>query len=402
MNFNSLCITISFAPSPKIPQKMQKAQDIANVPVPVLPILHANPSDFNPGMESQLNKSRETIRRYDAAADQAIQIIRPFLSPRLQNVCSPVLNDPVRNSRTKLLTLWTWLQAKRINDAQIISEIRKDMSLLPEITTFDEAVTSLTLLNQLQAELVTLAQPLSDLELIIIHSNKNSEHDRFVPLKLKYLQRTTIQNSDLPPSFTSGPLPPSLAQTVTWADYCAEVDQHARVFSNSTRTSTVLSAVATSPPIQASAATFQHNRSRGYAYKRSPTRPDQQRSPSDHTRNNFSRRSQSPSRDYHNKRSRSPGPPRDRDRSPGPSRGDQDSWQAFKIARQKALKEADEEVRKLFPEPRRSPQDDRPSKLKTYATSTNPTSEDEVESVPNSITEAEFFALRAARSEEVV
>ena len=85
------------------------------------------------------------------------------------------------------------------------------MSLLPEITTFDEAVASLTLLNQLQAELVTLTQPLSDLELIIIHSNKYSEHDRFVPLKLKYLQRTTIQNSDLPPSFTSGPLLPSLA-----------------------------------------------------------------------------------------------------------------------------------------------------------------------------------------------
>jgi hypothetical protein len=81
-------------------------------------------------------------------------------------MCSPVLNDPVRNSRTKLLTLWTWLQAKRINDAQIIGEIRKDMSLRPEITTFDEAVTSLTLLNQLQADFVTLAQPLN----IIIHS----------------------------------------------------------------------------------------------------------------------------------------------------------------------------------------------------------------------------------------
>jgi hypothetical protein len=193
----------------------QKTQEIANIPVPALPVLQAPPSEFNPGMESQLNKSRETIRRYDAAADQALQIIRPLLSPRLQNMCSPVLNDPVRNSRTKLLTLWTWLQAKRINDAQIVGEIRKDMSLLPEITTFDEAVTSLTLLNQLQTELVTLSQPLSDLELIIIHSNKFSEHDRFVPLKLKYLQRTTIQNTDLPPSFTTGPPSPLMAHTVT-------------------------------------------------------------------------------------------------------------------------------------------------------------------------------------------
>ncbi len=76
----------------------QKAQDIANVPVPVLPILQASPSEFNPDMESQLNKSRVTIRRYDAAADQAIQIIRSILSPRLQNMCSPVLNDPARKT----------------------------------------------------------------------------------------------------------------------------------------------------------------------------------------------------------------------------------------------------------------------------------------------------------------
>jgi hypothetical protein len=190
-----------------------------------------------------------------------------------------------------------------------------------------------------------------------------------------------------------------MTQTVSWADYCAEVHQHARVFSNSTRTSTVLSAVATSLPTQASAATLHSNRSRGYAYKRSPTRFDQPRPPSDHNRNNTSHRSQSPSRDHHNKRSRSPGHPRDRDRSPGPSRGDQDSWQAFKLARHKAFKEAENELRKkFFPEPRRSPPDDRPSKLKAYAASTNPTSDDDAESVPNSITKAEFLALRAAAS----
>ena len=133
---NFLCITIIDAPFPTEhddPDKNdeQKAQEILDLPVPLLPILQAPPSEFTPGMESQLNKSRETIRRYDAAADQAIQIIRPFLSSRLQNMCAPVLNDPVRNSRTKLLTLWTWLQAKRINDAQIIGEIRKDMKSPP-------------------------------------------------------------------------------------------------------------------------------------------------------------------------------------------------------------------------------------------------------------------------------
>ena len=73
------------------------------------------------------------------------------------------------------------------------------MSLPPEIHTFNEEVRSLTLLNQFQAELVTLAQPLRTLEHIIIHSNKYSEHNRFVTPKLTHLQRTVIRNSDRPP-----------------------------------------------------------------------------------------------------------------------------------------------------------------------------------------------------------
>jgi len=64
----------------------QKTQEIANIPVPVLPVLQAPPSEFNPGMESQLNKSRETIRRYDAAADQAIQTYALFF-PLASKAC---------------------------------------------------------------------------------------------------------------------------------------------------------------------------------------------------------------------------------------------------------------------------------------------------------------------------
>ena len=86
----------------------QKAHDIANIPIPVLAILQASASKFTPGMESQLNKSRERIRRTDAAADEAIQIIHsPFSLPPKH-----VFPGPQR------LTLWDWLQAKRINDAQ--------------------------------------------------------------------------------------------------------------------------------------------------------------------------------------------------------------------------------------------------------------------------------------------
>ena len=37
-----------------------------------------------------LGKTRELIRKYDIAADQALQIIKSFLSPRLLNMCSPI------------------------------------------------------------------------------------------------------------------------------------------------------------------------------------------------------------------------------------------------------------------------------------------------------------------------
>ena len=66
-------------------------------------------------------------------------------------MCSPVLRDPDLNTRKKLLIIWEWLKAKRINDPQLVGEIHED-----EFPPIIQAITNMSLLNQLQAELVTL------------------------------------------------------------------------------------------------------------------------------------------------------------------------------------------------------------------------------------------------------
>ncbi len=96
-------------------------------------------------------------------------------------------------------------------DPHIVSAIKQDMEMLPEIANFQEALTTLGHMNMLQAELQTLCKSLSDLELIICHCQKmstNPQHsEQFVPIKLKYLQTTMTQIADLPPSFTATAVP---------------------------------------------------------------------------------------------------------------------------------------------------------------------------------------------------
>ena len=194
-------------------------------------------------MEVQLAKSRETARRYDQAADEALQLLRTFLSTRILNKCAAVINDHKHTSRQKLLATWNWLQLQRAFDPQIISEIKKDMNALPEITNFDEAVTTIGQLNQLQAELTTLKQPLSDLELIITHTNKYAPTDQFVNIQLKYLQATSIDVGELAPSFNTPTLTTQLRQEdLSWAAYSLDVATYARAHKHVKRTTSVLAA----------------------------------------------------------------------------------------------------------------------------------------------------------------
>ena len=123
------------------------------------------------------------------------------------------------------------------------------MTSLPEITNFDEAVTVIGQLNQLQAELTTLRQPMTDLELIITHTNKYAPCDQFVNIQLKYLQATAVDIGELAPSFKSPTLPskPVLPE-LSWAAYSLDVATYARAHKHVKRTTSVLSASTSFPP----------------------------------------------------------------------------------------------------------------------------------------------------------
>ena len=120
-------------------------------------------------MEIQLSNARYTTRHFDADADQALQLIRRFMSVRIQNKRSSIFNAADGSSRRKALVICEWLLAQRLFDPHIVSEIKQDMAMLPQITNFQEALTTLHHMNMLQAELKTLCKLLSDLQLIVCH-----------------------------------------------------------------------------------------------------------------------------------------------------------------------------------------------------------------------------------------
>ncbi len=230
--------------------EQQRARTDA-IPVPAPPLLDLPQTQFSPAMEIQLSKARERIRHTESDADAAIQLIKRYLSVRILNSCAHALNDSTHSSHQKLLVIWAWLCNQRIYDAQIISNIRQDMNQLPDITNFDEALITIGQLNLLQAELYTLAQPMTDLELIITHVNKYSisprHSEQFIPLRLKYLQNPNNHLADLPPSFDAQPVTNARPAPYTWSQYSQDVAQYARAHNSVPRTSTALSVTAPSP-----------------------------------------------------------------------------------------------------------------------------------------------------------
>ncbi len=111
--------------------------------------------------------------------------------------------------------------------------------MLPEITAFAEALTIASAMNQLQSELIMLHAPLSDIELIITHTNKLSFSPEFLQLKLEYLQRASFDRA-----FVVQPPPPAS----TWADYYFSVHRIARASNSTNRTATMLQAFSPSLP----------------------------------------------------------------------------------------------------------------------------------------------------------
>ena len=227
-------------------QPQQKLELLAALDQPQRPILHQPESQFTAAMESQLSKAREKTRQFDADADQALQVIRKFLSPRIQNKCAAVLNASDKPSRQKLLVIWDWLLTQRIFDPHIVSEIKHDMNALPEITDFAQAIAALSNINMLQTELQTLREPMTDSELIMLHCSKMSTSpkyaEQFVPIKLKYLQNPYCHLADLPPSFDTPMSPRETLEPRNWATYSSDIAIHARAHNSTQRTATVLAA----------------------------------------------------------------------------------------------------------------------------------------------------------------
>ena len=302
--------------------EQDKIAAIGAIPRPLEPTLPTHDSNFTTAMEVQLSKARDKARQFDADADQALQLIRKFMSIRTQNKCSPIFHASDESSRRKLIVIWEWLLSQRLFDPHIISEIKQDMNMLPEITNFQEALTTLGHINMLQAELQTLRNPMTDLELIICHCQKMSTNPRFaeqfVPIKLKYLQTSLTQTADLPPSFTNTPLPREHQEPRTWASYSSDVALHARAHNSLARTSTVLAATAASRASPDRTGN-QELSDRGRGWRRRESRfSDRDRehrqgsSSADRRRNEPRPRSRDRSRDRDSPRDRS----RDRGRSP--------------------------------------------------------------------------------------
>ena len=301
------------------PEAREKA--IADIQVPEQPTLPDVPvSAFSTAMDTQLHKSRDQARRFEQDADEALQVIRSFLSIRCLTVCADVIHDTTHTSRQKVLAVWDWLKSKRAFDPQIISEIKKDMSLLPTISNYDEAVSALGHLNQLQAELRTLKAPLSDLELIITHSNKLAAHEQFVQLRLKYLQTTALMAGELAPSFNRSILQPQQTMnSFSWSDYSLDVVSNARAYNHVSRTTSVLAATSqsgSSPTTE----TYDRRRSSDRTYER---KNDQSQDRDRYaTRDRYQARDRSRSRDRQTDRSRNQDREGSRDRSSGDKRRD--------------------------------------------------------------------------------
>ena len=71
------------------------------IPVPTAPILEDQPSPFTTAMELQSSKARDKTCQFDGDADQALQLIRRFMSVRIQNKCSPSSMPPTSRPAEK-------------------------------------------------------------------------------------------------------------------------------------------------------------------------------------------------------------------------------------------------------------------------------------------------------------
>ena len=114
-----------------------------------------------------------------SAASKALEILKKYLSQRLLNTAQEILEHESRHPREKLMALWEWVKSFQYNDAQVIQQIKADLTNLPTVDNFKEAVENIHKMDSLQRELITMEKGMSNLEMIILHTGKLQSHHRY-------------------------------------------------------------------------------------------------------------------------------------------------------------------------------------------------------------------------------
>ena len=147
---------------------------------PELPLWNQPTTQYTPHVAAQNESYKKELRRQDDMASKALSILKNLCTPRLNDFCSAGVYDlEDKRPREKLLHMWEWIKGLRVSDPSVINEVQDDIKNLPAITSFQEAVSNIAAINNLQRELVLMKNPYSDENLILLHANKLDSSDVF-------------------------------------------------------------------------------------------------------------------------------------------------------------------------------------------------------------------------------
>jgi len=227
-------------------QRLQNAIDRLVHPGP-MPVYLPPVTGFSSTDASALNKTRETVRVHNSHASRVLSIIKTYLSERILLNCIPVLSNETQSPRNKARSLWEFIKEHRSNAPHAVQLVKRDISALDICHDYDDALRTLEAMNYLQSELYTMDAPYSDLDLITIHIGKLSSHERFLPLKSKYLTSDLSRSFDNQPNFnflsSSPTVTTSNPMQHTWASYRHDITKYALSSTTEQTSSSALSAM---------------------------------------------------------------------------------------------------------------------------------------------------------------
>jgi hypothetical protein len=161
---------------------------VSRLNVPIQPTLQRCESVMPASVERKIREVKQFKLEFIKVASKALEILKSYISVRLQNISADLLSSEFITARDKLLAMWDWLCSLRVNNNQVIQDINTDIANLPGIDDFNQAVANIDAMNLLQQELLTMNSGLSDSNLIMSHTTKLSHSEMFRSLKINYLQ----------------------------------------------------------------------------------------------------------------------------------------------------------------------------------------------------------------------